>query len=104
MEAGYDPNSPVASVSRTPTSVSPMLAGERLARLRTQSTRVSVSPGIKELREQLTEAKLRTQTAVNAGAFIAARLMETYDISKARLQSFVDSGRLMLDAAKKSGD
>lgn len=48
--------------------------------------------------------KLRTQTAINTSAYLAARMVETSDITKARLQSFIDAGQLILDASQEGGE
>lgn len=59
---------------------------------------------VKELRDQLVQEKLRTQTAINAGSYLAASMMETNDTTKAHLQSFLDGGPLTLDAIQEDGE
>ena len=48
--------------------------------------------------------KLRNQTAINTSAYLATRMLETNNITKARLQSFIDAGQLILDASQEGGE
>ena len=64
----------------------------------------ATSARIRELEDLLQREKAKSATAVNTAAYLAARMVETTDIMEARLTSFSEAGKLMLESAEDNGE